>query len=583
MRLQKARPTTAMVMPTILMVLVPIIVCAQYAPSIFLNQEGFYRNGPKHMFVTGMPSGSPFFVVDLSSADTVFRSKLQGEFASRHSAMKTSRGDFSGFRRSGRYKISCGSLESHPFNIGEKVHHAAAVAALKGFYYQRSNQAIDAEFGGKWQRPAGHPDTAVLIHSSAGGNASGTKYISSPGGWYDAGDYNKYIVNSGITMSTLLMSYEDFSFHHDSINVGIPESADGIPDIIDEVVYNLRWMLTMQDTDGGVYHKCTNAAFDGMVMPGVTKLPRYVVQKSTSATLNLAAVAAHAARVIKKYPVFASLVDSCTRSARSAWQWAVKNPGQIYDQNRINSTFDPDIATGEYGDKNLQDEFFWAASELYILGGEAQFLKVIHDGLRLPASLPSWNNVAMLGYYSLIRHKKDVPSAATQLITAMQDSILRLADAYAASSVTSAFGTPMGHSARDFIWGSSSVAANQGIVLVNALMIRRDRKYQDAALANLDYLMGRNATGYCFLTGFGTKSPMHIHHRPSEADGVAEPVPGLLSGGPNPGMQDKCKYEFKEPETAFVDDVCSYASNEIAINWNAPFVYLAHAIEALRY
>jgi len=101
-------------------------------------------------------------------------------------------------------------------------------------------------------------------------------------------------------------------------------------------------------------------------------------------------------------------------------------------------------------------------------------------------------------------------------------------------------------------------------------------------LSNLDYLLGRNATGYCFVTGFGTKSTRHPHHRISIADGVEEPVPGLLAGGPNPGMQDHCHYDYTEPETAYLDDSCSYASNEIAINWNAPAVYLANAIEALQ-
>jgi endoglucanase len=140
----------------------------------------------------------------------------------------------------------------------------------------------------------------------------------------------------------------------------------------------------------------------------------------------------------------------------------------------------------------------------------------------------------------------------------------------------------MGQTKKDFIWGSSAVAANQSIVLINAYLMTKDKKYITHALTNLDYLLGRNATGYCFVTGLGSKSTMNPHHRPSIADGVTEPVPGLLSGGPNPGMQDKCKYEFTEPETAYADVDCSYASNEIAINWNAPIVYVANAIEALQ-
>jgi endoglucanase len=140
----------------------------------------------------------------------------------------------------------------------------------------------------------------------------------------------------------------------------------------------------------------------------------------------------------------------------------------------------------------------------------------------------------------------------------------------------------MGQTVKDFNWGGNSTAANEGILLINAYILSGDKKYIDFALSNLDYLLGRNATGYCFITGIGSKPPMFPHHRQSTADGITDPVPGLVVGGPNPGMQDKCTYEFAEPETAYSDAVCSYASNEIAINWNAPVVYLANAIEALQ-
>jgi endoglucanase len=140
----------------------------------------------------------------------------------------------------------------------------------------------------------------------------------------------------------------------------------------------------------------------------------------------------------------------------------------------------------------------------------------------------------------------------------------------------------MGQSVRDFNWGSNSNAGNQGILLIKAYLLTGNKKYINYALANLDYLLGRNATGYCFVTGLGSKSTMFPHHRQSTADGIVEPVPGLLAGGPNPSMQDKCTYEFTEPETAYSDVDCSYASNEIAINWNAPIVYLANAVEALK-
>ena len=157
-----------------------------------------------------------------------------------------------------------------------------------------------------------------------------------------------------------------------------------------------------------------------------------------------------------------------------------------------------------------------------------------------------------------------------------------IANRYLDKIGSNAFHTVIGESRSDFVWGSNSVAANQGMLLVNAWLQTRDKKYLEPALANLDYLLGMNATGYCFVTDIGTHSTMHPHHRPSIADGIVPPVPGLMAGGPNPGQQDHQHYAFSEPETSYTDQDGAYASNEIAINWNAPLVYLAGAIEALQ-
>ena len=113
-----------------------------------------------------------------------------------------------------------------------------------------------------------------------------------------------------------------------TLKTNIPESNDDVPDILNEALYNIRWMLTMQDpNDGGVYHKCTNAKFDAMIMPDKATEKRYVVQKSTAATLDFAAVCAQASRIFSKYKKqFPGLADSCLNAAVKAWQWAEKNP-----------------------------------------------------------------------------------------------------------------------------------------------------------------------------------------------------------------------------------------------------------------
>jgi endoglucanase len=553
--------------------------------NIRINQLGYHNSAPKIAVVTRKTNSPVFYIVAHPSGDTVFSGSLSNEKQSAYSSIVTRMADFSNFKKRGTYKIVVASLgSSYAFDIGERVYDEVSKAVLKGFYFQRSDMPLEERFAGKWKRGAGHLDTAVLVHPSAAdaSRPAGT-VVSSPRGWYDAGDYNKYIVNSGITMGTILSAYEDFPIYFDSLNTNIPESNNAIPDVLDELLYNLRWMLTMQDpNDGGVYHKCTNASFDGMVNPGVTQLPRYVVQKSTAATLDFAAVMAQAARVFNRFDKqLVGLSDSCRQAAIKAWTWSVQHPSLLYDQRRINKELKPAVTTGEYGDRNLNDEWLWAAAELYVTTKDIKYQSVVVEKIKSPIQLPSWGNVAMLGCYTLLRHDDNLPSSFDSIISSCRKTVVGMADQYLSKWRDNAFYSVMGQSARDFIWGSNAVAANQAILLINSYLLSKNRVYLDGALSNLDYILGRNATGYSFITGVGKKPPMHPHHRPSEADGISDPVPGLLVGGPNAGMQDKCRYPSSSAEAAYTDDVCSYASNEIAINWNAPAVYMVNALRNL--
>jgi endoglucanase len=563
-------------------------------PAVEVNQIGFYPLAPKFAVVTGLTARDVFFIVSIGSNsaswalrnDTVFVGRLGPVVASANSSLSTRLADFSSVRRPGLYRVVVpGFPNSAIFSIGAAVFSPVTAAALKGYYYQRSAMALVPAYAGKWSRAEGHPDAQVLVHASAADarRPEGT-VISAAGGWYDAGDYNKYVVNSGITMGTLFDAYEDFPGYFDTLHTNIPPIS-GIPDILNEALYNLRWMLQMQDPgDGGVYHKCTNAAFDGMVMPGTTKAPRYVVQKGTAATLDFAAVTAAAARIFGKFSTqLPGLADSCRKAAIAAWQWAQRYPDSVYDQNALNKDYKPAITTGAYGDRHFDDERFWAAAELMITTGDGQYQPVLAAQLGKPLTLPSWSNVAMMGDYSLLRHAAEAPAGMRAAIDTLRTALLGMADGYVRRLGGTAFHTVMGESPADFVWGSNSVAANEGLVLINAWLQQHKQAYLDAALGNLDYLLGRNATGYCFVTGLGSHSPLHPHHRPSIADGIVPPVPGLMAGGPNPGRQDHQTYTYLEPETSYLDQDQAYASNEIAINWNAPLVYLSGAVEALQY
>ncbi len=550
---------------------------------IRLNQIGFYPGAIKKAIVLS-DRGSDFFIQTLQK-QTVFTGKLKPSLKPNFAGDIVQLADFSTFGKPGRYVLYVPSAGySYPFEVKASVHKAVAVAAIKAYYFMRSGTPLPEKYAGKWHRVAGHPDTVVLIHPSAEseGRKAGS-IISSPRGWYDAGDYNKYVVNSGITTSTLLSLYEDFPAYMKTVKLNIPESSNEIPDVLDEVLWNLRWMLTMQDpVDGGVYHKLTNAAFDKFEMPDKDTSLRFVVQKGTAATLDFAAVMAQASRIFKQYPnELPGLADSCINAAQKAWSWAGKNLLVAYRQDEMNKKFEPKITTGGYGDNNFTDEFIWAASELAVSTGEVDYLKNINllPDDRMP--IPTWSQVRLLGYYTLI--KNDIMGKTMPALPEIRKRLINTADDMINGVDSNAYQTVMTKSARHFGWGSTSEAANEGILLIQAYKLSNDKKYLDYALANLDYLLGRNGTGYSFVTGYGTKTSMHPHHRPSATDGIVDPIPGLLVGGPNPGMQDGVKVPSKVPDEAYIDDEHAYAVNEIAINWNAPLAYLANALEALQH
>ncbi len=571
----------------ILLLCLALQACTATPPAnpIRLNQIGFYPDAPKVAVIATEAEGE-FSLFTPGMKEKVYTGQITGPQVSSLSGKKTWIADFSEFRKPGTYILVVPGLEpSHPFEIRPAVHREVAVGALKGFYFQRMSTELPEQYAGKWSRPFSHPDTNVLIHPSAAtGERPAGMAIASPGGWYDAGDYNKYIVNSGITVGTLMALYEDFPEYFNGLETNIPESGNAIPDLLDEALWNLRWMLTMQDpNDGGVYHKCTTADFEGFVKPEQANAQRYVVQKSTQAALDFAAAMAQAARVFRAFEAqLPGFADECLEAAQRAWQWAQANPNVIYDQNKLNEQFDPDITTGAYGGTELKDEFLWAATELYITTGDESYFQAAALFPQEGITVQNWGDVRTMAYFTLLRHEDRWTPAARSRGDELKERFAAFADALIRNTERQAYLAPVENDADNFEWGSTAVCANQGIALIYAFRLTKDQKYLDYALANLDYLLGRNPTGYSFVTGYGDKTPLHPHHRPSETDGVAEPVPGLLVGGPNPDRQDKCPgYPGNAPDESYIDDVCSYASNEIAINWNAAFVYLAFGMEGV--
>lgn len=535
--------------------------------GIHLNQLGFLPESGKIAVVPDTPVGE-FWLVDAKTGSEVLRGPLSQAQTWDVAGETVKIADFTAFNKPGYYRIRVADAgESPPFQIQANVYDAVLSAAIKYFYFNRASAPIDADHAGQFARPAGHPDTLVYIHPSAASEKrpAGT-VVSSPKGWYDAGDYNKYTVNSGISTYTLLVALADFPQVFADMRLNIPESADAVPDLLNEILWNIDWLITMQDPhDGGVYHKLTDLRFSGDGLPHEQNTKRYMVQKSTAATLNFAAVMAYASVVMRDYQKqFPGRAEQYLQIADKAWGWAKKNPKVLYVQAQ-------EINTGAYAmvNETLQDEWFWAAAELFRASGKKAYM----SGIGLPENprVPEWSSVEGLGLFALARQ-----NGTDKLQQGARDLLLGMADRMVREYWQSGYLVPM--TEVDFRWGSNAVALNKAMVLLTADRLRPNKDYRPAARALLDYVLGRNPTGYSFVTGFGTKSTLYPHHRISHYDKVAAPVPGMLAGGPQPGWQDKCKYPSRLPAKSYLDDWCSFSTNEVAINWNAPLVYVLAAL-----
>lgn len=542
--------------------------------SIAVNQVGYYPNERKVAVMEPSVKAKSFSIKD-AKGKTVWSGKASRKSVSPFSNKVRQVVDFSKLTKPGTYTLVAGKA-TQQIVIKENAFADAAVAAMKSFYLQRTGMPIEAKYAGVYARPAAHMDDKVLVHPSAvsPGRPAGT-VISSPYGWYDAGDFNKYIVNSGFTIGVMLQAYQLNKEYIDRMNLNIPESGKGVPDFLAEIMYNLKWMITMQDPfDGGVYHKLTTPSFEGFVMPAECHQTRYVVQKSTQAALDFAATLALAARIYSVYPEYKDFCKEAIPAAERAYAWAVKNPKVLYDQNGNNTKYEPKVFTGMYDDTACEDEFFWAATELYITTKQNAYLVQAKQFAPEKYAVPTWGELSGLGVQEWITQELLTKKCPGICCKEFKASLQEYCDACLDRMATSTYGNPHGNLASDFPWGSNSEkCAGQGIALLYQYALSKDKKYLTAALADADYLFGRNATGYCFLTGFGTKQVMHPHQRLSAADGIEAPLPGFLAGGPNPGQQDGCKtYPSNDPDESYTDDMASYASNEIAINWNSYLV-----------
>ncbi|MEK6651077.1 MAG: glycoside hydrolase family 9 protein, partial [Bacteroidota bacterium] len=443
-----------------------------------------------------------------------------------------------------------------------------ARAALKGFFFQRCGASLTFTHAGWWLHSYCHTDDATF-HATA--ESTGT--LAASGGWHDAGDYGKYVVDAGITVGTLLLAYDLFPERFNADDTGIPESGNGIPDLLDEVRVELEWMLRMQSGGGGVFTKLTKPQFESFVLPHLDTGTRYIYRISSTATGDLAAVAARASRTYQ--PFDSAFATRCREASVRAWQFLSSHPSIVPAGGFVNPA---GTATGEYGDTDDRDERLWAAAELFAATGASEYETAYALGFAdrgLFGLGMSWQMVTPMAHLAYLFAGDR--SREADLLAQLGASLRRICDTLMVRRSTS--GLHLTLVPGEFVWGSNASVLNNALLLIAGAKALGLPTYLAGAVDQLHYVLGVNPHARSFVTGIGAARPMAPHHRPSAADTNVEPVPGLLVGGPNQfGGDPELSARFTSatpPALWYVDDQDSYASNEIAINWNAPLAFVA--------
>ena len=558
----------------------PEVYVPDTGPRVRVNQVAYLPSGPKiATVVTAATSALPWQLND-AAGRVVARGTSTPRGTDVSSGQNVQTIDFGRYARAGTgYTITADGETSRPFDIGGDAYKSLRADSLKFYYTQRSGIAIDAALRPGYARAAGHVDVAPNQGDGDVPCQAGVcdYTLDVRGGWYDAGDHGKYVVNGGISTWELLSAYERNRGVR-KVSLAIPESGNKVPDVLDEARWELNFLLSMQvpagEPDAGmVHHKIHDQNWTGLpLLPGQDPQPRELHPVSTAATLNLAAVAAQAARIYCAYdPAFAA---RALRAARTAYTAAKANPALYAPASDGNGG-------GAYNDDQVTDEFYWAAAELYLTTGEKQYASDVlaspeHTADIFGAGAFDWASTAAAGRLDLATIPNKLPGLA-----AVKASVVKGADKYLAVQKAQAYGVPYAPANNMWDWGSNSIILNNTVVLASAYALTGRSVYRDGVLTGVDYVLGRNALNHSYVTGYGEVSPQNEHSRwyAHELDpSLPNPPHGTLAGGANSSIQDpyaQSKLTGCVAQFCYVDDIQSWSTNEEAINWNAALAWVS--------
>ena len=527
--------------------------------KLHVNQLGYYPQGIKQAVLEKTEDLS--LPVVLKNKDGQILMSFDSPSFTQDEASQTVSAilDFSSLDQCGNYFFALPDGTEIPVEIKYDPADKLFIDAQKMFYFQRCGAELESRYAGIYTHKACHTAKVRYLNED--------REAECCGGWHDAGDYGRYVTAGAVAVGHLLYAFE-LAPEAFGTALNIPESGNGIPDILNEVKYELDWFLKMQEADGSVHHKCTSMHHTDFLMPENDPLPFIITPISSLATADFAAAAAMGARIYKKYD--AGYAAKLADAAKRAGEWLLDNPEFLFKN--------PDnVYTGDYRDVRDTDERFWAAAELARLDGDKRFLDIAVKGIEnreFSLTGLGWEEVGGLGTLCIL--SDNAAFFGRDIYEKAKDIWLGAAGYFKDITMSNPYSTAM--KPEEFQWGSNLEVLSKAIILNYAGRLSGKKEFINASVRQLDYILGANPLDQSYVTGYGTKPLMNPHNRPTVADNITDPIPGFVSGGPNRNRADQeVKEQIPEgtaPMKCFIDDWKSYSTNEITIYWNSPLVLL---------
>lgn len=541
---------------------------AEGVGGVLVDQVG-YRQGNRKRAILRSDATS-YAVVDTGSGETVKSGEISGQSHESSGADETIvRLAFGDVNDAGRYAIELddGAERSHEFLVDRSPWGTALAQIGRGFTLSRSGVAIEDPVTGL-DIDAGHPQDAEAELYWDDPFVAERDTVDVRGGWYGAGGYGKYTPTGAFAAAHLLLAYE---WNADGFTTGqfgfLPgvsdaETSAGVPDVLAEAKYELEWLERMQRRDGSVWQKVAGEEWPGFeTAPDGDSMDRHVFGYSTYATAVTAAAMAIATRVYEPYDgEFANRMSS---GARNAFRYLEDNPEPEF-------RFDDgqDGGSKSYRTDSDRHARFWAAAELAKSIADDTYKSYLTNEhpqlISANGQYASWDDPLALGqwaFYTASNLNENQRSTVADNIVEYADQIVTLSEEE---------GYHVALDPDEYRQGSLSTAVAKANVCLMANEIQGADAYENVALDQIHYALGRSPTGYSYVTGVGENSPTSPHSRLSAATGID--VPGLVVGGPNaqgedPVVQSLIDEEDPAPARCYVDDREADSVNEPTIEY----------------